>query len=274
MQILIENNNLIIKNLKCFNLENTVLCGQAFRWKKNEDESFKAIVKNREVIIVQKKDELIFKNTTENEFNELWRDYFDLDTDYEKICEVLSADEHLKKATEQCSGIRILKQEKWETLCSFIISQNNNIPRIAKIINSLCENFGEKISDNAYSFPTAEKIASLSLEEIGIIKAGFRGKYLLDAAKKVTSGEVELEKISAMTLDEAANELMKIVGVGPKVARCVLLFGFYKVEAFPIDVWVKKIMSEMYPDGLPSCTDGIQGIAQQYLFHWRRSLIK
>lgn len=271
MKIIQKNKDLIVTELKCFNLENTVMCGQAFRWNETDKGEFEAVVKSKILTVCQKDNELIFKNTTEKEFNELWKDYFDLDKDYQKICEILSSDKYLKIATTEFSGIRILKQENWETLCSFIISQNNNIPRIKKIINSLCENFGEKIIDDYYTFPTAEKIAGLSLDEIAIIKAGFRGKYLLDAAKKVCSGEVDFQKINQMSLDEGATHLMKIVGVGPKVARCVLLYGFYKIDAFPIDVWVKKIMSEMYPDGLPKCTDNIQGIAQQYLFHWRRN---
>ncbi len=271
MKIEIKNSDLIIKDLKCFDLKTSVMCGQAFRWSENEDGSVQAVVKGEILSVQQTQNELIFKNTTKEKFENDWCEYFDLNTNYHEICEILKSDEHLKNATEEFYGIRILKQDKWETLCSFIISQNNNIPRIMKIINSLCENFGEKIADGAYTFPTAEKIASLTLEEIGIIKAGFRGKYILDAAQKIAGGEIDLNEIDSMSLQETEQTLMKIKGVGPKVAACVALFGFYKVDAFPIDVWVKKIMSELYPDGLPVCTKGIEGIAQQYLFHWRRN---
>lgn len=273
MKIEIKSEDLIVKDIKCFDLKTTVLCGQAFRWSETADGIMQAVVKGEILSVQQTKNELIFKNTSKEKFESEWCEYFDLNTNYHEICQTLKSDVHLKNATEEFYGIRILKQDKWETLCSFIISQNNNIPRIMKIINSLCENFGEKIADGAYSFPTAEKIASLTLDEIGIIKSGFRGKYILDAAQKIASGEIDLNEIENMNLQETEQTLMKIKGVGPKVAACVALFGFYKVDAFPIDVWVKKIMSELYPDGLPACTKGIEGIAQQYLFHWRRNSV-
>ncbi|MBR2877035.1 MAG: DNA-3-methyladenine glycosylase 2 family protein, partial [Clostridia bacterium] len=171
------------------------------------------------------------------------------------------------------NGIRILKQDEWETICSFIISQNNNIPRIKKIIENLCETFGEKCGEG-YSFPKAETLAKLEVEDLDVLRAGFRSKYILDAAQKIASGKVDLEAIKKMDFENAKSELIKIKGVGEKVAQCSLLYGFARMEAFPVDVWVKRIVSELYPEGLPECINGTQGIAQQYLFHWRRNLEK
>ena len=168
-------------------------------------------------------------------------------------------------------GIRILKQEPWEALCSFIISQNNNIPRITGIIDRLCSTWGEKNEKGEYSFPSYEILAGLTVEDLAPLKAGFRSKYILDAAQKLKNKEIDLNKIYSATMDEAREELMKIKGVGKKVADCTLLYGFGRMEAFPVDVWVKRIVEELYPDGLPECIKGNEGIAQQYLFHWRRN---
>ncbi|MGN0464068.1 MAG: DNA-3-methyladenine glycosylase family protein, partial [Acutalibacteraceae bacterium] len=138
------------------------------------------------------------------------------------------------------------------------------------IVRRLCETFGERIGENDYSFPDCETIAARSVEELAPLRAGFRAKYIIDAAQKVSSGEVKLSSLGEMPIEEARSELMKIKGVGAKVAECTLLYGVGKMNAFPVDVWVKRIMAEMYPDGLPECTKGVEGIAQQYLFHWRR----
>lgn len=271
MKYEIIDNNIKIKDIKCLNIELCLFCGQAFRWKKNPDGSFHGIVKDKVTDILCGDNEIVFLGTSEEDFNEIWKNYFDLERDYEKIVEGFSQEENLKSAKEEFYGIRILRQQPWEALCSFIISQNNNIPRITGIIERLCENFGEKAGENDYTFPSPEKIAALSLDELSVLRAGFRGKYILDAAKKVSEKEIDLEKIKKMPIEQARLELMKIKGVGAKVAECTLLYGFSRDEAFPVDVWVKRIMSEMYPQGLPECTRGIEGIAQQYLFHWRRN---
>ena len=270
MDYYIENNNVIMENEKCFNLALSVDCGQSFRWTENSDGSFHGIVFNRCIDIIQNETKTIFYNTTKEEFENLWIDYFNLKRDYESLCRSFD-EENLRKAVSEFYGIRILKQDPWEAICSFIISQNNNIPRIKGIIARLCENFGEKINENDYSFPSFEVIANLSESDLAPIRAGFRNKYIIDAAKKLASGEISIEKIYEMPIEEARKELMKIKGVGPKVAECALLYGFGRDEAFPIDVWVKKILAELYPDGLPECIRGVEGIAQQYLFHWRRN---
>lgn len=267
-----KNNGIILKDVNCLDIEISVFCGQAFRWKKNEKGFLVGTVKGKTAVIEKTEEGYFFHSCSEEEFREIWYDYFDLDTDYAEICEKISPDESIKKAVEMYYGIRILKQEPWEALCSFIISQNNNIPRITGIIDRLCSMYGEKNEKGEYSFPSYESLKGLTVEDLAPLRAGFRSKYILDAAEKLCNKELDLQKIYSITIDEGRNELMKIKGVGPKVAECTLLYGFSKKEAFPIDVWVKRILSELYPKGLPECIKGSEGIAQQYLFHWRRNL--
>lgn len=271
MKYEVLNNDIVVTQTPCLNIELCLFCGQAFRWRKNPDGSFHGVVLGKVTDIEQTKDKIIFKNTSQEDFLSLWLDYFDLKSDYVSITDKFKSDEHLAAALDEYYGIRILHQQPWEALCSFIISQNNNIPRISGIIDRLCESFGEKINDSDYSFPCYEKLKDLSESDLAPLRAGFRNKYIIDAAKKLSSGEVSIEKIKNAPIEQARQELMKIKGVGPKVAECTLLYGFKRKEAFPIDVWVKKIMSEMYPAGLPECTKNVEGIAQQYLFHYRRN---
>ncbi|MGN0448363.1 MAG: DNA-3-methyladenine glycosylase family protein [Acutalibacteraceae bacterium] len=262
----------VIKNVKCFNIERSLFCGQAFRWVKDGDNKFHGVVGKKVIEIEQKENTVIFKNITEEEYESIIVRYFDLERDYDSICKVLSKDDSFKKAYGEYEGIRILRQDSWEALCSFIISQNNNIPRISLIIDRLCRIFGEKLDGENYSFPTYERLKNITVEDLAPLKAGFRAKYIVDAVEKLNSGEISLEKIEKMPIENARLELQKIKGVGPKVAECTLLYGFGRVEAFPVDVWVKRIMAEMYPSGLPEFFKGNEGIAQQYLFHWRRNL--
>ncbi len=272
MKIKERENDIILENIECFNVELSLFCGQAFRWMKNNDGSFTGVVKGKVLNISQNENQIIFKNTKIEDFENIWMDYFDLENDYKEICNRFEEDVNLKKAKDEYYGIRVLNQEPWETLCSFIISQNNNIPRISGIIGRLCENFGEKINEENYSFPSYEKLKGVTAEDLSILRAGFRAKYIADAVEKLNSGKISLEQIKKMPIEQARQELMKIKGVGPKVAECTLLYGFKRKEAFPVDVWVKRIMAELYPDGLPECTKNVEGIAQQYLFHWRRNL--
>lgn len=272
MKIKEQENGIILEDIECFNIELSLFCGQAFRWKKNEDGSFTGTVKGKVLNLVQNESQIIFNNTTKEDFENIWYDYFDLERDYADICKNFEGDCYLEKAKNEYYGIRVLNQEPWEALCSFIISQNNNIPRISGIIKRLCENFGEQIDDENYSFPSYERLKDVTVEELGILRAGFRAKYIADAVQKLNSEEISLEEIKKMPIEQARHELMKIKGVGAKVAECTLLYGFGRKEAFPVDVWVKRIMSELYPDGLPKCTKDVEGIAQQYLFHWRRNL--
>lgn len=259
-----------IKAPEVFNLELTLDCGQAFRWEKDENGAMCGVIGNTLYKIKQENGELSF-NCGKEEFDSVLRDYLDFDRDYKTLTGSFFADKHLKAAVTEFNGIRILHQQPWETLCSFIISQNNNIPRIKGIIKRLCESFGDEIEEGWYSFPDAERLCGCTVEDLAPLRSGFRAKYIIDAAEKVASGKVDFEKIKSSDISFGREELIKIKGVGKKVAECTLLYGFGKDEAFPEDVWVKRIMAELYPDGMPECTKGYEGIAQQYLFHWRRN---
>ncbi len=264
-----EKNVTTLTQIHPLSLPLTLDCGQCFRWAEAEDGRWHCVVKNKSVYAEISDGKLIITGDADEQF---WREYFDLDRDYDAICKSLSADKWLSKAIGVYPGIRILKQEPWEALCSFIISQNNNIPRIKGIISRLCCLFGDDLGNGDFTFPSARLIAEKSVEDLAPLRAGFRAKYIIDAARKVASGEVSFERIISAPMDEARAELQKISGVGPKVAECALLYGFGRVEAFPVDVWVRRIMQELYPEGLPEATQGVEGIAQQYLFHWRRNV--
>ena len=251
------------------NLGITLDCGQAFRWRQNNDLSWTGVVKNLEVTIAEKDNGLRFYNTNEAEFMDVFYPYFDFGRDYDSVITALAEDKYLAEAINKYGTIRILKQDPWETLCSFIISSCNNIPRIKGIIEQLCRSFGQKLSDS-YTFPSAEKIASLDVNDLGVIRAGYRALYIINAAKMVASGEIDLEALCSKSIDDCEKELMKITGVGKKVADCTILFGLGHVDAFPVDRHIKRICENLYPDGLPVCTKGIEGIAQQYMFHYQR----
>lgn len=266
----IKKGNSIYFEADDFDLEQTLDCGQAFRFQKQSDESFVGMALDKPLFIKKSGSEFVMENANDEDFCEFWQDYFDFNTDYKKLKSGYSEDEYLKSACEYASGIRLLKQNSWEALCSFIISQNNNIPRIKGIIERLCGNFGEE-TDYGFSFPTAKRLAVLSEDDLAPIKSGFRAKYILDAAKKVANEQIDLKYVKSMPIDNAREELQKIKGVGPKVAECALLFGMYRTEAFPLDVWMKKVMNKFYPDGFPACYEETKGIAQQYLFHWART---
>lgn len=271
MELIRQGKNLILQGVECFDLGLSLDCGQAFRWRKNDSGIWHGVVGNVALDVEQKNGDVFFYNTTDEDFERIWEKYFDFSRDYKKITDSFSADAYLLKATKEFYGIHVLNQEPWETVCSFIISQNNNIPRIKGIIDRLCENFGDKISEDDFAFPSAEKLAEFEVEDLAVLRAGFRSKYILDAARKISAKEVDFEKIYSSPIEDGRNELMKISGVGPKVAECALLYSFGKTTAFPIDVWVKRILAELYPDGLPECIGEYGGIAQQYLFHWRRN---
>ena len=229
------------------------------------EQSFSGRFLNTELTVSQsEKGRFIFHNTTEADFLDKWVDYFDLNTDYSRLKELFSQDPTLKKACAFAGGIRLLRQDSWECLVSFIISQNNNIPRIKGIIDRLCEHYGGL-------FPTAQQLAEETPDSLGYLRSGFRAKYICDAAQRVASGKTDLAQIATAPIDEARAALKEIKGVGPKVAECVLLFGMHRTEAFPVDVWIKRVMAEYYPDGFPEFAARDAGIAQQYLFHYIRS---
>jgi len=253
------------------NLADTLDCGQSFRWSSPKENFFTGIAFGKVLNLTQTKTEIIFHNTSVDEFRLLWEEYFDLNTDYNAIKQELSFEETMRKAIGYAGGIHILKQDSFEALSSFIISQNNNIPRIKNIINKLCYEFGEKIEGENYSFPTAKSLAGLEKSDLKAIGLGYRDEYILDCAKKVDSCELDLQAISKMNIDDARTQLLTIKGVGPKVAECALLFGFYQIKAFPIDTWIKKVLLQYYKDGFPKQAEAYAGIAQQYLFHYIRT---
>ncbi len=250
-----------------FDLDETLDCGQAFRWAKIDRDSYTGHFLNTPLTIsVEDRGRHIFrlKNTTERDFLDKWYNYLDLSTDYGELKRQFSEDETMSKACAFAGGIRILRQDSWEALSSFIISQNNNIPRIKGIIERLCTHYG--------GYPTAVEMRGETAESLGFLRSGFRAKYLVDASQRVAGGDIDLKAVAEMPIEQARAELKRIKGVGPKVAECALLFGMYRVEAFPIDVWVKRVMERWYPNGLPECVKGYEGIAQQYLFHYIRTM--
>lgn len=270
MTVIFDNDKIYIKNATNFDLEQTLDCGQAFRWSKCENNIWSGIAFGKYIKLYHKNNDVVICGSTQSDFEVYWKKYFDLERNYANIINQISTDNIIKKAAEYSSGIRILNQEPWEALCSFIISQNNNIPRIKGIIERLCENFGKKI-DGGYTFPSAEVLAALNETDLAIIRSGFRAKYILDAAQKVASGKINLEKLRHTKYDTAKKTLMTIKGVGPKVADCVLLYGLEHIEAFPRDVWINRALDEMFNGQLPKCSETYGGIVQQYIFHYIRT---
>lgn len=284
-KVAFKNDTVIISGLDHFKPELVFDCGQCFNFEVTEDGGFSGVVLDR-VVTVYPVDESTFKlcNVDEKFFSYI-SSYFCLDDDYDTVCrDIISSLEKegrdtdvMKKAMEAGRGIRLMKQDKWQTLCSFIISQNNNIPRIKKIIGTLSREFGTPFTYEGktyYTFPTAKALYEAGEDAIFECKTGFRAKYIYDAASRVVKGQIDLELIDSMTTCEAAQCLMEIKGVGPKVAACVLLFGYGKKDAFPIDVWVKKVLSKYYDEKFsPEYFGKYSGIAQQYLFYYERYLV-
>lgn len=264
------DSQIVIPDVRDLDLEQTLDCGQSFRWEKQDDGSFSGVAFDKFVNISLDRTDIIIKNAAEADRG-LWYDYFDLALDYGKIREDISRIHPvLKEAAKYAPGIRILRQDPYEALCTFIISQNNNIKRIKGIVGRLCESFGDEIEDGVYGFPTAERLAKLTPDDLAPLRAGFRNRYIIDSAKKVASGEVDLELCKTADYEAARAELMKITGVGVKVADCTLLFGMHRVEAFPIDVWMKRAMEKLFPGMTAADFGEYAGIAQQYIFHYSR----
>ncbi len=275
------DNNIVISKLSDFNLEETLECGQCFDFIKAEENAYDIIACGRYLFAEQKEDTLILYDTSMDEYESVWKDYFDFETDYADIKRrIIDIDERLKSVIEENSGIHILRQDFYETLISFIISQNKQIPQIKQVIRNISERFGREIltkkGAKMYLFPTLEEIKAATEEDFKSCKAGFRAKYLIDAIKKLSDKSVCEEKLFDMTDAEVHDILVSIKGVGDKVASCVMLFGLYRVGAFPVDVWMKRIMEYMYfgEDTKKEVIESyakdkfkeLSGYAQQYLF--------
>ena len=275
-------------NLSDFELAHIFECGQCFRWRKINDNKYIGVIKNGVVEIEKTTPNSVCINyeTYENEsqsFEEIIRDYLDLNTNYTEIKKVISKDDlNLQKAIEYGGGIRILNQDPWEMLISFIISAANNIPRISKTIENISKSYGKEIIFNGekyYLFPTPEELSKATIEDLRALNLGFRDKYVYGAAQMVCAGEIDLNAIIKMDYLEAKRELKRVAGVGDKVADCILLFSMKKHEAFPVDTWIKKVMAELYNESKDIKRIATfaeekfgknAGIAQQYLFYYMR----
>jgi len=262
--------NTYVKGVRNFCLDDILDCGQCFRWEKLNDGVWRGIISKYARTVEQNGDTLIFYGVTPGEFDEIWYNYFDFGRDYGMVKEILSRDEAMRRAISYTPGMRVLRQEPWEALCSFILSQNNNIKRIRGLVSRLCEGFGEKI-DGGCSFPAPKALAGMTELDLAPVKSGFRAKYILDAARKVASNEVCLRRIHNMPLNDADTLLQTIRGVGPKVSACALLYGFGRAESIPRDVWINRVMARFYPNGIPAELSGFAGLGQQYLFHYIRN---
>lgn len=241
----------ILKNIKSFELEHIFECGQCFRWQKNKDKSYTIIFQKNILNIKKGKDGIYFKGICKGDIKDNIFKYFDLNKDYEKIKKELSKkDEYLKEAIKYGYGIRILKQDLWETIISFIISSNNNIPRIKGIIEKLSQKYGTKVEMNKniyYLFPTPNQLSKASIQDLRNIGLGFRDKRIYNFTQDIVNKKIDLKEFEKIdNIEILKSKLEKIEGIGPKVAGCIMLFSLAKFEIFPVDVWVKRVINELY----------------------------
>lgn len=280
----------IAEQLEYFDIGQILESGQVFRFEKINDHAYMLIAKGKCIKFMQLPESttLIVHNSTLGEFEEIWKPYLDIETDYSTIAKTLAAkDHHMAEAVAFGKGVRILKQDPWEMLISFIISQNKAIPHIQQCIRNITEQYGQEIGyeeetqKTYYTFPTAEELSVATEEELRACKVGFRAPYIMDACKKVVSGEIVLNDLFNMPSVEAKEKLMQIKGVGPKVSDCILLFAYNKMDLFPTDVWIKRVIEGIYFEGKEISLKAIQtfareyfgdlaGYAQQYLFYYGR----
>lgn len=287
-----KEQELKLKNVKSFNLKDIFECGQCFRWNENKDSSYTGIVKNNVIKIYQNNNNLIVKSYGEDNIEELFDFYFDMNTDYEKIKIKLSQiDSYMLESIKYGEGIRILNQDLWETIMSFIISANNNIPRIKGIIEKLSRTYGNEIiwnNEKYYSFPTVNQLSKATVEDFRKLGLGFRDIRMYETTKMILEKQIDLEKLhQEKDTNIVREELLKLSGVGPKVVDCILLFSTLKrFDVFPIDVWVRRVMNELYIKNTDETKvskkqileiaqekfGNLSGIAQQYLFYWRKNI--
>lgn len=282
----------ILENVNSFEPKHIFDCGQCFRWNKQEDGSYTGVIQNSVLNVKKEKGRVIFNGIGEENIEEICIEYFDLNRDYEEIKRSLSkVDKYLKESISYGKGIRILNQDLWETIISFIISANNNIPRIKGIIERLSKAYGNKIEwrgKEYYTFPTIEQLSKADIKDLRALGLGFRDKYIYQTTKQIVSGEINLQALQEESdTQKIRKELLSLSGVGPKVADCILLFSTLKrFDVFPIDVWVRRVMNDLYiqdddenkvskrkiEDLARQKYGNLEGIAQQYLFYWKRDL--
>ncbi len=285
MNIIEENGNIILEGVKDFHIGQTLECGQCFSYHRLKEDEYILVAKGRILRVSQEEDKVTFYHTELSEYENIWKHYFDMDRDYNVIKKrLLEKDEVLKEAIDTKYGVHILNQDFFETLISFIISQNKQIPHIKHIVETLSIRYGEYLDEvegkSYYSFPTVDRLVKVTEDEFRDCKVGFRAPYLVDACKKVKEGIVTKESLDNMTTEDAFANLMLIKGVGEKIANCILLFGLSRREAFPVDVWIKRIMENLYfhketkkeiiQDFAVKQYGEYGGYAQQYLFYYAR----
>lgn len=279
----------ILKNANSFEPKHIFECGQCFRWNKQDDGSYTGVFGNNVLNVKKVNNDIIFCGNLDGNIKEICTRYFDLNTNYNNIKENLSKiDGNVKNSIKYGEGIRILKQDKWETLISFIISANNNIPRIKKIIERISEKYGREIIWNGnkyYGFPTPEELSTATIEDLRKLGLGFRDKRVYETTKIIVDKKISLEELEKIEDSNILRkELNKFPGVGDKVADCIMLFSMRRFDVFPIDVWVRRVMNELYiknedetkvkKEDIRKLAEkkysNLAGIAQQYLFYWKR----
>jgi N-glycosylase/DNA lyase len=274
MRYFCTDNQIELREAEDFDPVKTFECGQCFRWNADAEGVYRGVFLGGAAKVWRNGDS-VFIRFSDNLTSDVIENYFDLKRDYANIRLSVGIDDYMKKAADYGKGIRILRQEPWEALCSFIISQCNNIPRIKKIIETMCRHFGEPFEfegDTYYSFPTAQRISELTPCELDPLRCGYRAQYIIDAARAVSEGKLDLDAISSSTYDDAMRSLKAQNGIGDKVANCVVLFGLNMLSAFPVDVWIKKVLSAHYDgDFSPEIFGDFAGVAQQYMFFYARS---
>ncbi len=279
-------NRVVIKKPKNFIISQIADSGQTFRWYKNNDGSYTIIAFNKAIKIFYDNEDIVIEGINELEFENIFKNYFDLNRDYQLVIDELkNKDKNLDEALKYGSGIRILNQDTWEMIISFIISGNNNIPRIKNSINILSERYGKFIKEingkKTYAFPTPEELSIATIEDLRECGLGYRDKYIYKTTKMIINNDVDLKAIKNMNINEARIELVKLMGVGNKVADCIMLFSLNLSNSFPVDTWVKKILKDYYNfdeknnkrinEFANDYFGKYAGIAQQYLFNYIRN---
>lgn len=258
---------------ECFSLEKICLSGQCFRFRELAKGKYCVVAFGKYLEIEQNDKEVIFY-CNEKEYNEIWKEYFDLNTDYKKyLNHIAITDEYLNQVIRFGEGIRILKQDIWEMIISFIVSQQNNIKRIQKIIELLSQRFGEiKYTQQGivyYTFPSIECLANATEQDLKDCNLGYRAKYILKTANDLFQNQSIIKSLKNMNYTESKKELMKLYGVGEKVADCICLFSLHHLNAFPIDTHIKSVLQSQYQNGFPfDLYDGYAGVIQQYIFYY------
>lgn len=278
----------IIKNCKSFKAKDLFECGQCFRWNEEPDGSYTGTF-GHNVLNVKEEKDIVITGICNGDIEDICKNYFDLDRNYEEIKETLSLiDDNMKESIKYGEGIRILNQDLWEMIISFIISANNNIPRIKGIIERMSAKYGQEIKfrgKSYYTFPTIDELSQASVKDLKDLGLGFRDRYVYETTKKIKEGKINLENLKQEPTNEVRKQLLTLTGVGPKVADCIMLFSTLKrFDVFPVDVWVRRVMNDLYIHNEDETKvnkkqiqeiardkfGALEGIAQQYLFYWKR----